>query len=42
MGYGEEEDQWVLEENINEDVIGEYRRRLEEEGARVNYHAITS
>ena len=32
MGYGEEEDQWVLEENINEDVIGEYRRRLEEEG----------
>ena len=32
VGYGQEEDSWVAEEDIHEDLVAEYRRRIEQEG----------
>ena len=30
-GYGQEEDSWIAEEDIHEDLVVEYRRRIEQE-----------
>ena len=31
VGYGQEEDSWVAEDDIHEDLVADYRRRIEEE-----------
>ena len=32
VGYGQEDDQWIPAEDIHEDLVKEYRRKIEEEG----------